>query len=316
MERQVVVYHQGCVDGAAAALVAKLALPAATLIPKPAGAPLAHYYCPEPWSPSDEPERVLVYYLDLSPEPEDLHFLQCLFRGGPKLRIQVLDHHASAQERVDEGEYDRLCEEPTELAFQITECSGAAAALAHFGKLDAGLALLCGYAQDRDLWRFQLPRSREIAAYLQILPTDPAGLQRWEEERDEILSDGALAWVEKTAAVGHYLLQQQRELVERQAAKAKLWRCGDGPHCAVVNASVLIDETCELLLERFPEAGWAAAWRVDGAGPEPVKRWSLRSRAGSDVDVKNMARAFGGGGHKHAAGFVERPGQTSALWAL
>lgn len=306
MERSLVVYHEGCADGAVAALAARSALPDALLLEKPAGAPLAERWCPPAWTPAEEPDRVTAYYLALAPEPEDLHFLQTVFRGGPQLRVVVIDHHATTAERLEEGGYDGLCQGTTELGFRLSERSGAMAAVQHFGG-EPALVCLAAFVEDRDLWRWQLPQSREVSAYLSTLPTDPANLHLWTREVEEIRDDGVIAWREKAAAVGHYLLAQQRRLVERQAAKARLHRHGARLIAVTVNATVLIDETCELLLERHPEAQWAAAWRVDG---DCQRRWSLRSRVGSPVDVKRIARGFGGGGHMHAAGFVERPGQS------
>ena len=76
-----------------------------------------------------------------------------------------------------------------------------------------------------------------------------------------------------------------------------------GYRVPVVNTSLLGSETCEALLERHPEAEFAATyWERDGR-----RHWSLRSRANGDFDVSQIAPKLGGGGHPHAGGFTEEP---------
>jgi phosphoesterase RecJ-like protein len=53
------------------------------------------------------------------------------------------------------------------------------------------------------------------------------------------------------------------------------------------------------LLNHIPQAKFAMMLRQDGE----VVRGSLRSELYKNVDVSRIARSFGGGGHKLAAGF-------------
>lgn len=64
-------------------------------------------------------------------------------------------------------------------------------------------------------------------------------------------------------------------------------------------ASVLQSEVCHELCQGEPFA--AAYWdEADG-----TRRWSLRSSETDGVDVSEIAKLYGGGGHVHAAGFRE-----------
>jgi hypothetical protein len=75
----------------------------------------------------------------------------------------------------------------------------------------------------------------------------------------------------------------------------------EGAHFVpVANATVFFSEVGERLLEMYPEAPFSAYYqdRQDGK-----RQWGLRSRPG--FDCSEVAAAFGGGGHKQAAGFVE-----------
>jgi phosphoesterase RecJ-like protein len=53
------------------------------------------------------------------------------------------------------------------------------------------------------------------------------------------------------------------------------------------------------LLNNLPQAKFALLLRQDGE----VVRGSLRSEPEKDVDVSRIAKSFGGGGHRLAAGF-------------
>ena len=67
----------------------------------------------------------------------------------------------------------------------------------------------------------------------------------------------------------------------------------------MVNTPLLASEACEALLKRFPDAPFAAACHDRG----DQRKWSLRSCG--EFDVSEVARSLGGGGHPHAAGFLE-----------
>ena len=61
----------------------------------------------------------------------------------------------------------------------------------------------------------------------------------------------------------------------------------------------LISDTLAKALAKHDQAPFAASYfEVQG-----LRVYNLRSRQGSDVDVGKIAAQYGGGGHKHAAGF-------------
>lgn len=104
---------------------------------------------------------------------------------------------------------------------------------------------------------------------------------------------------------GAAILRYQDQLVEG-ICKAAVEQTLGGHRVLAVNTCVLISEVASKLAEGRP---FGAAWfqRSDGK-----RQWSLRSRDGG-VDVSEIARAHGGGGHRNAAGFEDTmPGQD--LW--
>lgn len=75
---------------------------------------------------------------------------------------------------------------------------------------------------------------------------------------------------------------------------------GDLGHIVpIVNASENISELGAAMNEAYPEAPFSVSYcdRRDGQ-----RSFSLRSKNG--FDVSEVAKAFGGGGHKAAAGFT------------
>jgi hypothetical protein len=146
---------------------------------------------------------------------------------------------------------------------------------------------LVDYVEDRDLWRFRLPRSKEINAFLSAQKMTFA---RWDEiarmDFDVIVKQGeaVLAFLDR--------------YVEEMGAQARhVDFCGY--NVPIVNAPYLsVSELCGALAEGQP---FAMAWFQRGDGKI---QYSLRSRGEGAVDVSEIAKRFGGGGHRNAAGFV------------
>jgi len=167
------------------------------------------------------------------------------------------------------------------------EHSGAVLAWRHlFGaRPPPGLLL---HIEDRDLWRFQLPSTREIVASLGCHPFE---FQRW----DDLVAGGDARLV-AMAAEGSAIERRRQVDLERLIAAARRPMCIGGVVVPVVNAPpAWTSEAAQLLAagEPFAAAYWDAA---DG------RCFGLRS-APHGVDVSQVAHAYGGGGHPHAAGF-------------
>lgn len=146
---------------------------------------------------------------------------------------------------------------------------------------------LVDYTEDRDLWRWKLEESREVSAAIASLP--------WTFEEWDRLHESASPTI--LAGDGAAILRYQQQQVESQAKHAVEIEL-DGHKVLIVNATLLISEIAGKLAEGRP---FGATWfqRSDGK-----KVWSLRSRDGG-VDVSEVAKRRGGGGHRNAAGFEE-----------
>lgn len=263
-----IVHHARCLDGYTAAWAAWVALyRRAELLPAGYGDA----------APTDDDVRGRdVYVLDFSYPRAELERI-----AGAARSLLVLDHHASSRDELADLPFARF----------DMERSGAAMAWDHFHGGPGPLRprpWIVEYVQDRDLWKWELPKSREVSAYLRTL--DPT-LQLW----DSLARDRAETYFSRGEAV----LAYERQLIAhavRRAGRARL--PGVDFEVPIVNSTVCVSEVANELALGQP---FAIVWHVDGEGEV---HYSLRSsREPQALNVAVIARELGGGGHKHAAGF-------------
>lgn len=150
------------------------------------------------------------------------------------------------------------------------------------------MPILYDYIEDRDLWRFSYPLSREINAYIRSF-AHSFGVWSEVETSLELRFDSC---IEQGVAI----LRSQQQTVDALQSEAFMSRIA-GYTVPVVNANHLLSEIGESLLKRFPDAPFAAVYF-----DTPSHRvYSLRSSERFDCSL--VAQAFGGGGHARAAGF-------------
>jgi hypothetical protein len=165
---------------------------------------------------------------------------------------------------------------------------------------------LLRHIQDRDLWKFELEGTTEVDAWLQSYPFD---FEVWKELVGQ-------KW-NQNFVEGPAILRFKTEMVKMQADLATLMHWPDfigdptpgniGYEVPVCNGTLFWSELAHELLERYPEASFSVVWfvRVDPNG-ELFLKFSLRSEAGREFDVSELAKRYGGGGHALAAGFERR----------
>lgn len=270
-----VIYHANCWDGFCAAWIARKALGECDFH-------AAHYGT----EPPDVDGRV-VYLLDFSYPREVMDRLLTAAR-----RTVVLDHHKTAQSALD----GLHCPEVgIDVVFDMNK-SGARLTWLWFTM--EGYALwtpdqprapwLVDYTEDRDLWRHALPDTENINAALRSYPLDFA---LWDEFADNV------GQREMFKREGEAIRRTERQMVETHVRHARVIDM-DGYRVPVVNATVLFSEIAGELAKGQP-FGACYFDRFDGK-----RQWSLRSD-GNGIDVSVIAKAHGGGGHVHAAGFEE-----------
>jgi uncharacterized protein len=270
----VVIYHGDCLDGFCAAWMAwrKFGDEAEYV---PAG------YGQEP----PDVEGKHVYIVDFSYPRETLVRMAALASN-----VVVLDHHLTAQKDLEGLDVADL-----EIIFDMSR-SGAGIARDYF---HPGLeSWLVDYTQDRDLWRFALPESKLVNAYI-------GTMKQTFKDYDCVhkkVSQGDAAWLGEGA---HGYKEMYVEKMVRQARRVRFAGHEDIP---MVNAPYVgISELVGALAET---ALFAVGWfqRSDGK-----IAFSLRSRG--EFDVAELSTRFGGGGHAKAAGFTVDGGELDLLLA-
>lgn len=209
---------------------------------------------------------------------------------GQCFSMLILDHHKSAA--VDLSGFINSTDWPTAHVVFDMERSGARITWDHFFPDESPPPLLL-YVEDRDLWRFSLPESRNVNAALFSYEYD---FLNWDLLMS--MSIGRLAKDGEAIERKHH--KDIRELVKVMRRMMEI----DG--CAVPVANLpytLTSDAGQLMAvgewtEDNPEFPFAACYWDTPEG----RVFSLRSATGG-ADVQAVAVKYGGGGHRNAAGF-------------
>ena len=288
--KPLVIYHKSCSDGFAAAYAAWLKFgDAAEYLPQQYG---TDYSKSENVFEFRDRE---VYILDFS-FPRDI--MDMLFDGAA--RVVWLDHHKTA--------FEMWCGKPSDIFFTVhkeqdarrhlvlDDCkSGAMLAWEYFHP-NTEVPALIRHIDDRDRWQFKLDGSKELHAALWSY--QPWTFDQWEnilDLRDQIA-------VDQMISEGAAILRAQEAAVKNMLKHA---RC-----CQIIYSDEITHDLRGLALNtnmHISEAGHELAnqtgsfgliWYI---GDNGKAKCSLRSNG--EYDVSCLARHFGGGGHRNAAGF-------------
>ena len=142
------------------------------------------------------------------------------------------------------------------------------------------------YIQDRDLWKWELAYSKEFSAAFDMIPFE---FEEFEKFEDDSVFDDAVKR-------GSYILAYSKTVVKKVCEKASSRKL-DGRHVMVVNSPHWMSEIGAKL---SPGCDFAMIWYYDHKDRDI--KVSLRSFH-ETIDVSEVAKKFGGGGHKKAGGF-------------
>lgn len=301
MNRTICIYHGNCADGFTAAWAVWKALGAEVeFVPGIYGA------APPDVTGAD------VIMVDFSYKRPVLDQMAKTARS-----ILILDHHKTAAsdlaafgtnmsdwkppfgwKRHTMNVFQDICEGiPYASSYVIFDMGRSGAQIAwDFFHPDTPRPELVNYVADRDLWRFDLPRSRDVAAWYFSHPYD---FTVW-DDLAATLETGA----GRNAAAG------EGAAIERKHHK---------------DISELLKVTCREMViggHRVPVANLPYTMASDAAGAmadtapfaacyfdrADARVFSLRSRGDDGMDVAEIAASYGGGGHRNAAGFQKQIG--------
>ena len=261
-----VIYHADCTDGFGAAYAAW----------KQLGNRAEYHPCKHGTAPPNVKGKV-VAILDFSFDNATTKKMIEEAAG-----LIIIDHHKSAMVELHDI---------SNTHFDMTK-SGATLAwnFFHPGK---EAPKFINYIEDRDLWKWELPYSKEFAAAFDMVPFE---FEEFEKFEDDSVFDDAVKR-------GSYILAYSKIVIKKVCDKASPRRYKD-KDVLVINSSHWMSEIGARL---SPHCDFAMIWYYDHVGRNI--KVSLRAFH-ENIDVSEIAKNFGGGGHKKASGFT-LPGDTN-----
>jgi len=258
-----VIYHENCTDGFGAAYAAWKLL-----------GDRAEYLAAKHGEPPPDVTGKNVVVLDFS---YDNATTKRMMQEAKNLLI--IDHHKSAMVEL----HDVSC-----TRFDMNH-SGAMLAWKFFHPGKEAPRLI-KFIEDRDLWKWEIPYSKEFAAAFDMVKFDF-------EEFDKYLDDSE---VDSAQERGAYILAYSKTVISKITKNASHRKIA-GKSVLVVNSSHWMSEIGAAL---SPKCDFSVIWYYDHESRR-VKA-SLRAHH-DDADVSEVAKKFGGGGHRKAAGFSLPP---------
>ena len=190
-----------------------------------------------------------------------------------KYSLTILDHHKTAEKELAGLPYAKF----------DMEKSGAMLTWDHLFPGQRPPTILF-YVEDRDLWLFRLDLSEEVNLYIAAIPHT---FESWDAFRIQ------------DARICGTAIKSFRDGQVNKALRNVRWEEVAGHKVPVLNLSDNISEVGNQLCQKFPDAPFSVSYcdRADGK-----RSYSLRSIG--EFDVSAIAKQFGGGGHRNAAGFT------------
>lgn len=269
MKKVLCYYHENCVDGFMSWFIVK------QLFPEAVGVPYNFK-----WNGLVEGEFDWIFCVDCV-VPEVTQY------NKP---ILVIDHHKGNLSNL--GTIQTYCQKHNiVLETKFTEGKSGALLTWEWFHPHMDVPLLIQYISDRDTWQWLLPESKEINEYIRTIPfTLDDYLDMWQNAR-----------MAEFAKFGRILLKQSDVHIQRCLKNKHILTCTPvgssiGHPFQAVNSSLYQSELGNELAKSSPDK-IGLVYYIDGQS----MRCSIRSIG--DVDVNEIAKRFGGGGHKNAAGF-------------
>ncbi|MEK7608270.1 MAG: DHHA1 domain-containing protein [Patescibacteria group bacterium] len=230
--------------------------------------PISHHDIPSPELKGKE-----LYFIDIVLSEQAMKKLI-----AENVRVTAIDHHITAE---------KVVKKTKDYLYDISH-SGAVLAWKYFHP-KAKTPQILRYVEDRDLWTFKIARTKEVTTAMELLEYD---FKSWSKFAKEIEGEKKRKYY---AEIGLYLIQYTQKFVDELCGEAERVKFA-GRVCWAINSPVF-----------HSEVGGALSSR----GKSPSIIWSYRKgrvrvslRSNGNANVAEIAKRFGGGGHKRASGFL------------
>jgi oligoribonuclease NrnB/cAMP/cGMP phosphodiesterase (DHH superfamily) len=258
----VVLYHANCSDGFGGAWAAwkKFGRNANYI-------PVFHQH--------DPPEGLVdkeIYLVDFSyPEP----LLDEMIEKNK--RVTAIDHHESEKQitlKTQDGVYD-------------VNHSGSVLAWKYFHP-DKDVPLLLKYVEDIDLWKNEMPDTKEVFAYLDLYDFEFGAWNKLAQDVDERFDE--------VKEKGSFILQYQDKLIDRIFSRNAEIVEFEGIKTYAINSTDFRSEIGAMAVKALPPI--AIIWY------QRKNEIMISLRSDGTVDVSQLVKKYGGGGHVASAGFT------------
>lgn len=275
MSKIICIYHGNCADGFGAAWAVRHAL----------GEDGIEYY---PGVYQQDPPDVAgktVIMVDFSYKRDVIDDMAHRAKS-----ILIIDHHKTAEAELQgfndlvERDGGWLPDDGIWTIFDMNK-SGAMLAWEYFNPGEASPQLL-KHIQDRDLWKFEIEGTREIQAAVFSYPYD---FDIW----DELMRGDTWELKEQGRAIER---KHHKDVAELVGVCERPMEIGGVVVPVASLPYTLVSDAAHMMAADHPTFA-ACYWDTAEA-----RIFGLRSTE-SGMDVSEIAKQYGGGGHKHAAGF-------------
>lgn len=204
-------------------------------------------------------------------------------------RVTTIDHHITSEQAI---------KMTSDYRFSLDN-SGSILSWDYFHKGKPTPKML-QYIEDRDLWRFKFPETDNVCAFIDSLDFD---FKVWDKVAEDMENENTKKEYQKQ---GQFMLTHEKRLMEDIINANTKKVMFEGYDTYVANAPYFFaSHIGQILIKKLPPI--AITWNED----KNSVHISLRSDG--TVNVGEIAKKYGGGGHKMAAGF-ELPSISLFPW--
>jgi oligoribonuclease NrnB/cAMP/cGMP phosphodiesterase (DHH superfamily) len=245
-------------------------------------------YGKESWSEEEIEGAERVWLLDFTSDKMDEFVNVC----GSKLTW--IDHHKTAIEKFPD-----LWSSSSIPGIRSIEKAACVLTWEYTHPDDTQPPVTVAYIGDKDMWKFEHSETKAFSAGFSLMVKTP------EDTTWDVLLGSVSEYedtVSKMISIGELLLESQNYKIQKSFER--------GVDCTfhnwkarLVNTTGNISELGEFIYKK-PEYDIAIMWQA----VEDMVVFSLRSDSGNpgSPDCAEIARQYGGGGHKNAAGFQKK----------
>jgi oligoribonuclease NrnB/cAMP/cGMP phosphodiesterase (DHH superfamily) len=296
----IIIYHQGCSDGITALWCADKYF-------KENNIEYEKLSCPAGKDPTINFENKRIIFVDLCPSLDFITDISTIAK-----QITIVDHHKSAFDMFLANETFLKTLENVEIILKM-EYSGCQLTWDYFYP-DIARPWFVDYVGDRDLWKWELPNSREInSAFYHCEYINDRKLELLDELNNED--------IDKLINIGKTVIEVQNKIINTQLKQSIecIFNVGETKYNVRVGCinrdlrSDLGNAMCTVPLKNGDLPDFSIVWNYD---PIP-NAWYMSMRGTKNSpDLSVISKHFGGGGHAKASGFENKKNPFGNLFII